>query len=423
MGVTPIPSLSPEQHEAATCLWNNNIPALQVIAGAGSGKTTTLAAAAASAIAAGFSPGRIAIITFSKRAAGELSERLGQNRVQVGYCGTMHALAWRLIRQNNPNGLPPKIMKHPLLVKGKLARELFPEYGYIPEHIILGRGFLTVYQQRHLTMEFENALKRLNQVDFDMMIKSAKLGNLGQGLFDVVMVDEFQDTSPDQVEFIRSLNPRKLFVVGDDWQSIYRFRGAEVAVTRDFQAYFPGARRVYLKQNYRSGKAIVHLGNRAIRISREFLRKNLSATRKTLERPVLFFASERDRISEVWQAFLQFVRGSRHGQALAILNAKKVAVLVRTNALRLELEKSKPENFEILTVHKSKGLEFDNVVVFGIAEHNMPHRENDFDEEVRILYVALSRARNFLGFVGWEKAGHRSRFLPFLMRRCRLIYI
>lgn len=416
-------ALSPEQDKAAKSLWQSNIPALQVIAGAGSGKTSTLSAAAESALASGIIPERIAIITFSRRAARELRERLAMNGIQVGYCGTMHALAWQLIREN-PTTIPrPKITRHPHQVKARVARQLYPEYAHIPEHIILGHGFLSAGQQGRLTVEFEKQLQLTNQIDFDLMIKSATLGKSGSGRFEAVLVDEFQDTSPEQVEFIRSLGPKKLFVVGDDWQSIYRFRGAEVAVTRDFGSHFPGAVRVYLKQNYRSGKEIVALGNRAIRLSREYVHKKLSAARKALQNPVLFFASQREQPGNVWHAFLHYVQKTKSRASLPFHAASRVTVLVRTNALRLELEKDKPENFEILTIHKSKGLEFDNVIVFGIAEHNMPHRENDMDEEVRILYVALSRARNFLGFVAWEKDGHRSRFLPFLMRRCRLIYI
>ncbi len=53
----------------------------------------------------------------------------------------------------------------------------------------------------------------------------------------------------------------------------------------------------------------------------------------------------------------------------------------------------------------------------------MPHRDNVYDEEVRLLYVAMTRARHFLGFVGWENGQSRSKFIPFLMRHCRLIYL
>lgn len=409
--------LNPEQLSAATRLWTGNKAALQVIAGAGSGKTTTLVAAVFAAVESGFAPERMAVITFSRRAAHELAERFAAQNLTPGYCGTMHALAWRLIRAT---GARPRLILHVESVRGEIARRMFPDFAHIPERILLSGTFLSSDARTLLQNEYAARLEANNEIDFDTMITRATHSALGAGKFDVVFVDEFQDTSPDQVAFIRSLAPQKLFVVGDDWQSIYRFRGADVSLTRDFLQQFEPAERLYLVSNYRSGKPIVRLGNRVIRESRTFVKKKLRATHPNYHKPALFFAPDADKSDDVWQRFLgNYAKNAPH------LKNEKVTVLVRTNGIRLELERYKPDNFEILTIHKSKGLEFDNVVVFGVAEHLLPHRDNDFDEEVRILYVALTRARRYLGFVGWEKKGGtaRSTFLPLLMRWCRLIYI
>lgn len=94
-------TLNAEQRAAATLLWQKPVNALQVIAGAGSGKTTTLVAAVLSAIASGIAAEKIAVITFARRAAGELKERLAHYAAQPGYCGTIHALAWQVIRQGD----------------------------------------------------------------------------------------------------------------------------------------------------------------------------------------------------------------------------------------------------------------------------------------------------------------------------------
>lgn len=407
--------LNKEQRLAATALWQGNENALQVIAGAGSGKTTTLIAAVFAAVDAGYKPERIAVITFSRRAAHELAERFAAKELAPGYCGTMHALAWKLIRAEEN---PPQLLRNAETERGRLARALFPEFAHIPEQILLAGDFLDAEQKTKLAQTYTDFLARENKIDFDGMITGATRARLGSGKFDAVLVDEFQDTSPDQVAFIRSLAAQKLFVVGDDWQSIYRFRGADVSITQNFLRHFDNARRVYLVQNYRSGKPIVKLGNRVIRSSAVYVKKQLKATHPTYNKPTLFFAAAAAGPESVWSGFLAAWRQKFTGPQA------KTTVLVRTNAIRLLLEKNRPENFEILTIHKSKGLEFDNAVVFGIAEHLLPHRGNDADEEIRILYVALTRAKRFLGFVGWESNGQgRSPFLPLLMRECRLVYI
>lgn len=410
-------TLNPEQRSAATRLWKSQDSALQLIAGAGSGKTTTLVAATFGAIEAGFQAERIAVITFSRRAAHELRERFVKYNFTVGYCGTMHALAWRLLRES---GSKQKILLHAVQARGRIARALFPGFAHIPEHVLLSGGFLSDAEEKQLDDTYTEKLKQTNQIDFDGMIAQATRLGAGAGRFDVLLVDEFQDTSPDQIAFIRSLAPQKLFAVGDDWQSIYRFRGADVAISQDFPKHFTGAARAYLVKNYRSGKSIVRLGNRTIRESKGYVKKKLAATHPTFHKPVLFFAPDTESPEKAWNHFLE-----KMPLKFGFLNSQKLHILVRTNSIRLLLEKQKPENVEILTIHKSKGLEFDNVIVFGIAEHLLPHRDNDFDEEVRILYVALTRARRFLGFVGWEKESGtgRSAFLPLLMRQCKLVYL
>lgn len=408
---TPTHNLNREQQLAAGFLWKSEIQALQLIAGAGSGKTTTLIAAVSEAIAAGFTAETIGVITFSRRAAHELRQRFEQSRIVVGYCGTMHALAWRQLRKS---GDKRTLLVHAEETKARIAREIFPQYSHIPQQILTRSNFLNSDEFRQLHSAYTRHLAEFDKIDFDAMVAEATGKVSDENRFQVLFVDEFQDTSPDQVDYIRSLAAQKLFVVGDDWQSIYRFRGADVSVTQNFTKHFSNSKRLYLEQNYRSEKAIVVLGNKFIRVSRQIVKKTLKAIHKTKHRPTLFFAPLDDDAMRVWARFLK---------KISLPAGSKITVLVRTNALRLMLEARKPANFEIITIHKSKGLEFDHVIVFGVAEHILPHRENDFDEEVRILYVALTRAKQSVGFVAWEKNESRSAFLPFFMRHCKLVYI
>lgn len=410
--------LNKEQAEAASRLWQSENRALQIIAGAGSGKTTTLTAAILRAIEAGYAPERIAALTFSRRAAHELRERLAQHVAKPGFCGTIHALAWRLIREA---GNPPRLIKNAGTFRAEIARRLFAHYSHVPEKILLRADFLRQDERQQLDAAYHDWLVSQHIIDFDGMISRASARRLGDSRFDVVFVDEFQDTSPDQFEFIRSLNAKKYFVVGDDWQSIYRFRGADVELTRDFRKLMPESQRLYLVNNYRSGGNIVKLGNSIIRRSKDFVNKRLKATRGSAER-IFCLHTRAENATAAWQKLRSALSADRLPTRLRQVMRERVSILVRTNAQRLLLERDKPGNCEILTIHKSKGLEFDNVLVFGVAEHSIPHRDNDFDEEVRILYVALTRARKFLGFVAWENGDSRSVFLPYLMRNSRIAY-
>jgi len=400
-------NLNPEQRAAAEFLWKSHTRALQLIAGAGSGKTSTLIAAAMSAVKNGIAADKIAVITFSRRAANELKERFSKAEISLGYCGTMHALAWKILRRR---GDKRQIQRHSEHVRGELARQLFSEFAHIPTHILTSRGFLSNEKVATLEEHYAAFLNEHQRLDFDTMIREA-IPIADTTRFDTVLVDEFQDTSPDQVEFIKSLKPQKLFVVGDDWQSIYRFRGADVTITQNFADHFSESERLFLRKNYRSDKAIVRLGNRAIKLSKHYVRKKLSATHPKKLKPMLYFTPKSEKVEDVWHQFI------------AKYPAQKTTVLVRTNAIRELLEKNKPDYCDILTIHKSKGLEFDNVVVFGVAEHLIPHRENDYDEEVRIFYVALTRAKKSISFVAWQSGDKHSAFLPFLMRHSKLVYI
>lgn len=404
-------SLNAEQRAAAERLWTSAVPALQLIAGAGSGKTTTLVAAICSAVKHGIATNRIAVISFTRKSARELATRLAASGIAPGYCGTIHALAWRLLKES---GQIPKLLVNSAAAKSRLIREMTAGLGHVPDRLLARPDFLSAAEADRFATAWRQYLETEGLIDFDSMVaKATELPQIA-GIFEAIFIDEFQDTSPDQVKFALALKPKKLFVVGDDWQSIYRFRGADVSVTRDFPRLVAGAERLFLVKNYRSSRQIVALGNRAIRQSSVFVRKRLVATMPAYRKPVVYLTDAKD-IGTAWRSFSAYLKKT---DGLP----RPLTILVRTNAQRRLIEADMPKGCEVMTIHKSKGLEFDNVLVFGIAEHSMPHRENDADEEVRILYVALTRARRFLAFVGWEQNEKRSPFLPFLLRYCSLKY-
>jgi superfamily I DNA/RNA helicase len=411
-------NLNSEQSKAAMRLWDNDINALQIVAGAGSGKTTTLIAAVAAAIEAGRTAEFMAVITFSRRAAHELKERLAAHNIEPGFCGTMHALAWKILRADGDRS---RLIRDPNKRKAEIMRQMYPDWRDVPDEVVIHRDFLGDEISQNLNELYKAELRKEGLIDFDEMITQAT--TLGvSGRYQTLFVDEFQDTSPDQLKFIQALQPEKLLVVGDDWQSIYAFRGADVQLMREFPRTFSDAERSYLLHNYRSQSRIVDLGNRTIKLSQSYVKKRLRSTLPRQAKPVLYFTTSQRDPAGIWRLFTEKLVAADGSRQLGISSGQPLTILVRTNALRLMLEKNLPANAQVMTVHKSKGLEFDQVLIFGVAEGIMPHQDNGFDEEVRLLYVAMTRAKHFLGFVGWEGRHERSDFLPLLMRRCKLAY-
>lgn len=357
---------------------------LLVIAGAGSGKTGTLAHRVARLVAAGADPGRILLLTFSRRAADEMGRRVrrilaqaaadrpGLARAELQWAGTFHAIGARLLRDYAGRiGLDPGFTIHDRedsadlmnLVRHELGlsatKQRFPQKGTclaIYSAVVNTRAALAEVLQASFPWcaEWEDALKRLFRayveakqaqqvLDYDdlllywaQMVSDAGLGAEIGGLFDHVLVDEYQDTNALQATILLAMKPdgRGLTVVGDDAQSIYAFRGATVRNILDFPAAFaPPARVVTLERNYRSTQPILDAANAVIALAAERFAKNLWSERASAQRPRLVTVKD-----EAAQA--DFVVDSVLARREEGLKLKQQAVLFRASAhsARLELE-------------------------------------------------------------------------------------
>ena len=357
---------------------------LLVIAGAGSGKTGTLAHRVARLVAAGADPGRILLLTFSRRAADEMGRRVrrilaqaaadrpGLARAELQWAGTFHAIGARLLRDYAGRiGLDPGFSIHDRedsadlmnLVRHELGlsatKRRFPQKGTclaIYSAVVNTRAALAEVLQASFPWcaEWEDALKRLFRayveakqaqqvLDYDdlllywaQMVSDAGLGAEIGGLFDHVLVDEYQDTNALQAAILLAMKPdgRGLAVVGDDAQSIYAFRGATVRNILDFPAAFaPPARVVTLERNYRSTQPILDAANAVIALAAERFAKNLWSERASAQRPRLVTVKD-----EAAQA--DFVVDSVLARREEGLKLKQQAVLFRASAhsARLELE-------------------------------------------------------------------------------------
>jgi DNA helicase-2/ATP-dependent DNA helicase PcrA len=320
-------------------------PPLLVIAGAGSGKTSTLAHRVAHLLVNGADPRRILLMTFSRRAAAELTrrvERITKEAMGTGYAaealtwaGTFHAIGARLLRENAPAiGLDPDFSIHDREDSADLMNlcrhglgltetdQRFPTKGTclaIYSRVVNAEEPLAETLARHFPWcaRWEAELKRLfgaytsakreqNVLDYDdlllawaQVMTDAAFAAWLSGMWDHVLIDEYQDTNRLQARILLALKPegRGLTVVGDDAQSIYAFRAATVRNILDFPSTFsPQARVVTLDRNYRSTKPILAAANAVIGAASERFAKDLWTERESAEKPRLVtLATEMDQ--------------------------------------------------------------------------------------------------------------------------------
>jgi DNA helicase-2/ATP-dependent DNA helicase PcrA len=362
-------ALNPEQERAVAF---GDGPLL-VIAGAGTGKTRTLIHRVAHLIERGVAPERILLLTFTRRAAGEMlarAERLvGSSGARV-HGGTFHSVGHRLLRQFGTSaGLPADFtimdqgdaqdLMH--LARGALglakSAKRFPKketlhYLYsrhinteLPIDELLHREFpqFLEYEQQIVGLFADYTLRKQerNLVDYDdlllfwatMLEASPALGARMAGLYDHVLVDEYQDTNLLQARVLRGMcrGHRNITVVGDDAQSIYSFRGAHFRNILDFPRQFPGTTLVTLAQNYRSTQPILALSNVLISRAEERFTKDLWTSREGGEKPWLVTAKdEAQQTRFVVDRVLQLHEGG--------MPLREMAVLFRAGYMSADLE-------------------------------------------------------------------------------------
>jgi DNA helicase-2/ATP-dependent DNA helicase PcrA len=359
---------------------------LLVIAGAGSGKTNTLAHRVAHLIVNGAHPIRILLLTFSRRAAAEMTRRAerivaaalgerGAARNGLPWSGTFHALGARLLRMHaRAIGLDPAFTVHDRGDSADLMNLVRHEHGLSakakrfplndtclaiysraanaaePLEVVLGKQFpwCTEWEEdlRSLFAAYVEAKQKQHVLDYDDLLlywaEAMKVPEIAAeigSLFDHVLVDEYQDTNALQAAILCGLKPdgAGLTVVGDDAQAIYGFRAATVRNILDFPGQFdPPAEIVRLERNYRSTQPILSACNAVIGLAREQFTKNLRSHRDTGEKPAL--VTVLDDAAQVGFVIESILENREAGIAL-----KDQAVLFRTShhSAPLEIELSR----------------------------------------------------------------------------------
>ena len=358
---------------------------LLIIAGAGSGKTNTLAHRVAHLIVGGADARRILLLTFSRRAAAEMSLRTQRilaravagttAAAQISWAGTFHAVANRLLRLHaadialdpaftvldrsdaadsidvlrNELGLAKHERRFPkkatclsiysrvVNAQEPLPKTLTDSYPWCSEHAQDLRRLFAAYvelKQRQHVLDYDDLL-----LYWLHLMQDEALAARVRRRFDHILVDEYQDTNALQAQILLRLRPDGdgVTVVGDDAQSIYAFRAATVRNILDFPGHFtPPADVVTLEQNYRSTQPILDAANAVIGYAAERYTKNLFSTRRSDARPLLVSAADED--AQVDYVVTRILEAREAGIPL-----KRQAVLFRTahhsDALEVELSR------------------------------------------------------------------------------------
>lgn len=293
------------------------------------------------------------------------------------------------------------------------------------------RALRLLYLFEHLTSDYQNKLCRAGQIDFsDMIIKAIDYGKTGRFTMRVshILVDEFQDIAACRAELVRVIrnqNPQcRLFAVGDDWQSIYRFTGSDIDLMTNFDKHFGPTSVTLLQDTFRCNNKIVEFSSRFILKNKSQIKKKLLA-RKFVEKPCVHIRIQQEPM----------VNGEAYAKALRInlLNSleqtldqlldpthkEKVTVFIlgryhsalpqKEDLIKLQ---QKFRNLDICahTIHSVKGLEAEHVILVEMkgGEYGFPSQISDdpllslllsrqedcpFGEERRLFYVAVTRAK------------------------------
>lgn len=403
-----------------------NKRAYLVVAGAGSGKTFTICAKINYLIENGFDEKKILCISFTNETVNSLKDSLRKNNINVEV-KTFHRLSldilgrkYNITSSNYLEYITNEYFES--LVYKENIKKLLPfidDIDRIKNTII---RFINKFKSLNLDVKFlekllsdrkikiddkiiltfiykvyrlyEEELKSENKIDFNDMINLSidKIDNLRYFKYSYIIVDEYQDTSFSKYLMIKKLYDKFnlfLMAVGDDYQSIYSFNGCKLDLFTKFKRYFPKAKIIKLKNTYRNPSDIVNISKRFVMKNKNQINKKLISN-KNIEKCIV----------------IVYVKDEK--EAVKIIQEKENNVLILARNNKDIEEYRKDCNLNCLTVHKSKGLESNNVIILNVVDDvlgfpnkikednilNYLDNFNSQEEERRLFYVALTRTKN-----------------------------
>ncbi len=358
-------SLNDNQREAVECIKNSQI----IVAGAGSGKTKVLTHKIAYLIEKGYEPSSILALTFTNKAANEMKERIIKligKKADGVWMGTFHSVFAKILRVNAEKlGYKPNfsiydrddsvaLVSH-VMQELDISTDLFTpnnaqhRISNMKNHMVTPDEFRTNFADSSLDEKFADVYelynKRLfenNAMDFDDLLlkpielfnKNPKIAARYRGQFRYILVDEYQDTNRAQYELVRMLTSQriKVCVVGDDAQSIYGWRGADISNMLDFQKDFSNAKMFKLEQNYRSTANILKGANSVIEKNKNQIEKNLWTEQGEGDKiTVIRCSDEKDEAFQIAKNIKKEVQKRK-------ISLNDIAILYRTNSQSRALE-------------------------------------------------------------------------------------
>ncbi len=351
---------------------------LLILAGAGSGKTTTLTHRIANLIMHGVRPDEILAVTFTNKAARAMREKLGrlldrdaESRMFMPFMGTFHSICVKLLRMEAGEiGLSQQFVIFDEQDRMSLIRQIIKDLGVTeggadnksyahdisaivskakndfvePDEFASNAKGAREKSIARVYAEYEERRKKNSALDFDDLLLYAarmlrdypKIRKKWQERFRHILIDEYQDTNAVQYRIVKSLvnKERNICVVGDDWQSIYSWRGADFTNILNFERDFPGAKVVKLEQNYRSTQPILTAAQNVIIANKQRTDKALWTDKKDGEPVTLvsFYDDENEAAA--------VVREIENGVENLDRKLSDYAVLYRTNAQSFRFERA-----------------------------------------------------------------------------------
>lgn len=278
-----------------------------------------------------------------------------------------------------------------------------------------------------LLAEYQNYLYKNNAIDFsDMINNAAELVFAGCNilLYKYVIVDEYQDISKARFNFLKAVADRtgaKFFCVGDDWQSIYRFAGSDISLFTDFEKYFGYTKILRIEKTYRNSQQLIDEASDFVLKNPMQLKKNLSSD-KNLDYPLVFWGFDDEPRKSLQQMINKIVLDFGVNSSILLLGrtnydfeiAKKTGlfkIFYKDRKEKLQYIPIPELQIDFMSVHKSKGLEADNVILLNFKNDKLgfPNQIADdkvlnlvltnaenfkFAEERRLFYVAITRTKN-----------------------------
>lgn len=273
----------------------------------------------------------------------------------------------------------------------------------------------------NIYLKYEKYLKDNKEIDFDdMIIKATKLVKQ-KGInnkYKYIIIDEYQDTSLIRFNLIKEILNKtnsNLMVVGDDFQSIYRFTGCDLSLFLDFKKYFKKSKIMKIQNTYRNSQELIDIAGKFVMKNKKQIDKNLKSNKHIYE-PIKIIYYENIRIK-----FIEIINKiyKETNKPILVLgrNNKDIKTLL-SDKIKLENDnliyiENKNIKMKYLTVHKSKGLEEENVILINLENKltGFPNQMKDdkllrfvskryekypFSEERRLFYVALTRTKNYV---------------------------